>query len=736
MLLLGWMLITGNLQAQSLTVLHRDTEAPLEGVHLITEAGDTLISDATGHIPWTVPPGQQVRLEHPGFKPLVLDQELAARLHFIILMEPASIELGMVLVTAYDEHPNRSTSLQITPVTLRQLSQTGAFNLADGLASVPGISQLSTGPAISKPVIRGLYGNRVLVLFSGLRFDNQQWQDEHGLGLQDMGIDRVEVIKGPLSLLYGTEAVGGVLNIVEEEAPDQGAGAADWKGNLHSNTLGGGVEGGWKSWLTDSTWCRVRMGVQSHADYTDGDGNRVLNSRADGVQAKLSYGIRKKHFSSDNHYYGSYNRFGFIFADLPYRMETDERWSRGYSGPHHMVMLHSLSSVNKFDLHASTLRINAGVQSNYRAEDEGGGELSLQMHLATFQYALKWNKPITEKWLFILANNSSWEVNTNLGRRKIVPDALMAEASSSGYIRYMEQHWLVEAGIGGGSRQITTLLTPTVNSDEKDIDPFSQLRLFGNMMLGFSWMPDAMQELKLDVATGVRAPNLAELSSNGLHEGTYTYELGDPELLNERNIQADAGYHLHTDVLDLELAAFVNHFSGYIYLQPADYEWFGFPVAEFVQAPALLYGGEAGISKAWQQWTFGLSGQMLVGRLDDGTYLPYMPANAVEPSIRYESRSAGAFRFFGSVKDRYVFAQELINPAETNTPGYHLVQASAGLSRVKGETGWELQLVANNLLDVLYYDHMSRLKYYDIYNMGRDVSLQFIYHLYKTNKNN
>ena len=124
--------------------------------------------------------------------------------------------LKEVVVSGIRASTVNETSLNIQPFSVLKMKQTGALNISDALSKLPGISQLNTGPAISKPVIRGLYGNRVLAVLSGLKFDNQQWQDEHGLGLTDVGIDRVEVIKGPASLLYGSEAMGGILNIIEE----------------------------------------------------------------------------------------------------------------------------------------------------------------------------------------------------------------------------------------------------------------------------------------------------------------------------------------------------------------------------------------------------------------------------------------------------------------------------------------------------------------------------------------
>ena len=98
---------------------------------------------------------------------------------------------------------SNETALNLSNISVSQMRANGAFNISDALSAIPGINQVSTGVAISKPVIRGLYGNRIQTVFSGLRFDNQQWQDEHGLGIADIGIDRVEIIKGPASSFFG-----------------------------------------------------------------------------------------------------------------------------------------------------------------------------------------------------------------------------------------------------------------------------------------------------------------------------------------------------------------------------------------------------------------------------------------------------------------------------------------------------------------------------------------------------
>src|SRR5207244_717200 len=155
--------------------------------------------------------------------------------------------LKEVVVSGIRSSAANETSINIRSLSVQKMRQSGALNISDALSKLPGISQLNTGPAISKPVIRGLYGNRILAVLSGLKFNNQQWQDEHGLGLSDIGIDRVEIIKGPASLLYGSEAIGGILNIIEEKPSEPGKKTGDMNIGLFSNTYGLSVDAGIKN---------------------------------------------------------------------------------------------------------------------------------------------------------------------------------------------------------------------------------------------------------------------------------------------------------------------------------------------------------------------------------------------------------------------------------------------------------------------------------------------------------
>ena len=400
-----------------------------------------------------------------------------------------SIDLEEIIVTSYRAESLAETSLNITSLKIDSLTRYGNFNLTDLMARTPGVNMLSTGVAIAKPVIRGLYGNRVLMLISGLKFDNQQWQEEHGLGLSDVGLSKVELIKGPMSVLYGTEAMGGIINLIEEDKAKAGTKERDYSMKLNSNTAGGQLQYGYKV-NYGQKWFRLRFGIENNADYSDGNNNRVLNSRFDGYQAKMTYGFTKKRWTSTNNYMGTFNRYGFIFNDVYSFIDADARYSRRLNiNPCHLVLLNILSSENKFQLKdSSKLYLNFGVQSNERMENEGGGAISLNMHLLTIQYLLKWEKTLNENNKLILSNLGSFENNTNYGSRKIVPDANLQESNISAYLETNYREKIIfENGIGIGEKVIQTLLTPTVNTPQKDIHPFTKISPYYNLYTGMTY---------------------------------------------------------------------------------------------------------------------------------------------------------------------------------------------------------------------------------------------------------
>ena len=618
----------------------------------------------------------------------------------------------------------KETSFNIQSLSIGKIRQSGALNISDALSKLPGISQLTTGPAISKPVVRGLYGNRVLAVLSGLKFDNQQWQDEHGLGLNDVGIDRIELIKGPASLLYGSEAIGGILNIIEEVSNRPGEKNGEVNVGLFSNTYGLSVDGGIRSGSEKKNWS-VRAGLNSNADYSDGDNNRIQNSRFTGYYLKGSYGFIKNKWTSVNHFMSSLDNFGFITGDNSNSFLYDGRWSRSMKGPHHTVFVNVLSSQNKINLKKSSLDVNLGFQSNLRLEDEGDNHISLNMLLSTFLWHIMWSKQLNSTTELVLSNNSQFENNTNYGSRIIIPDANMIESGFSGFIKSKTGELVLETGIGISLRNIHTFETPGVNTPDKSIAPFNKTLPSVNGSVGLAWNPNNSWNLKTNIGTGFRSGNLAELSSDGLHEGTLRYEIGDPNLKIEQNINSEVSINYSSRYFQISVAAYLNHFLNYIYLAPTGTQYLGFDVFRYKQFDVNLYGSESMLAvnfPFYERLRFETNFSVVTGRLSDGTYLPFIPPAkwTQQLQFRFENGKRLSNVSFFVISEEH-FVQD--HPAEFETPtdAYWLLNAGIhGNWQTKSRT-LVFSVTGNNLFNRNYYDHLSRFKEYGIHNIGRNI---------------
>jgi len=635
-----------------------------------------------------------------------------------------------IVVTGFQPDDTRHTSLNIESYSLIKLSEKSPFNLSDALAKLPGISQISTGNAIAKPVIRGLYGNRILVLLSGSRFDNQQWQDEHGLGLSQIGIDRVEVIKGPASLLYGSDALGGVINIVEEKPTILGK-KLDIGSTFYSNSLGNLSDIGYSN-KGAKYWYRFRVGAEGHSDYNDGGNRRVLNSRNSGYYAKVGFGFKKAKWEQENAYNFSYNQYGFILEELNTFFSPDARWTRNMNGPHHIVLLNIVTSQNTFYLKKSLLKFNLGFQSNSRREDEGGGQISLNMHLISVLQNLKWEKDLSPSLLLVLNQQITYENNTNYGGRIIIPDANLFEGNFSGYVKWHQKKVIFESGIGVNNKTVQTFVTRMLNSPGAVVQPFVKNRTTANGMLGLTFNPFDHLTLKANMASGFRSPNLAELSSNGLHEGVYRYEIGDPNLKLEQNINADISAEWNENEWFFGASTYYNRFFNYVYLSPTAEKFYGFPVFRYKQYNATLYGAELCMTAKpadWRgfQWKQGIN--LTKGILDNGNRLPFIPAYKINTSFRYERQwSTKKVRSF-FVEPEIIYVCKQSHPAqfETATPAYLLVHFYAGITLAAKKGNWNIGFNVLNLTNQQYFDHLSRLKYYGLYNQG----INFVFSLRK-----
>ncbi|MFM2225088.1 MAG: hypothetical protein RJA07_1290 [Bacteroidota bacterium] len=632
-----------------------------------------------------------------------------------------------------------TTSNNAVVLSKENIANSGAISLSDAVAKLPGISQLTTGAGISKPVIRGLYGNRVQINVMSLRFDNQQWQDEHGMGLTDMGVNTLEIIKGPASLTYGSDALGGVINITDESWAAMNHKEQEIKTKLLSNTLGVGLEYGIKKTTENKSW-KLRIGAENNADYSSANNTRVLNSRFDNYSIKASENKYRRGWEMNTNFYAGVNRFGFVFDSLS-RKTIDNRISRTYDGPHHRVFFGLLSSINTKQINEkNTAIIKAGIISNLRQEQEGGNRISLNMLLNTYSLSAQINRRMQSHANLIYGVSSFYQTNKNLGSRIIVPDAHTLESSAFAvFKKYFSNYQnYVEAGLRYDVRSITTLFSDSILNNGMPAFTKTKGSLNGSVATNI-WAIKKIILVQANVGSGYRSGNLAELSSNGLHEGTSRWEVGNPDLKIEQNINSEIGLRIFTINkyvkqnnklnLDFSINAFHNQFYNYIYLAPTPHQYYGFTIYNYVQSNATLQGSEIIMNAMLnnithqQQLFFKSEFSYLQAKKADGTYLPFIPASKFYNEIKLTSH-VNQFVLLGITN---VLAQNKPAVFETATPAYYTINAAIGKEWKKdgSQKIYSLSITGTNLTDTKYFDHLSRFKYYGIYNIGRNIMVNF-----------
>jgi iron complex outermembrane receptor protein len=637
-----------------------------------------------------------------------------------IMLEESIFEMDEVIVsTAFNKMQSQNV-MKVEHESIKSLQRKGTATLIEGLATIPGVSQVSTGTSIGKPVIRGLSGNRVLVYSQGVRMENQQFGDEHGLGLNDAGVESVEVIKGPASLLYGSDALGGVLYFNPEKFADANTFKTNFSQKLFSNTLGTNSSLGLKT-STDNWKFLVRGTYNTHSDYRISGGDRVTNTRYNETDFKTAIGYSDSNFSSVLRY--NYNN---LDLGIPEDGIGDQTSSKNTGFPRQGVFnqLFSLNSI--FYFKDSKLDVDLGYIANDRSEFADSDVAGLHMKLKTVNYDAKYHLPNTGKLESIVGIQGMHQTNTNFGEEYLIPDALTNDFGVFGTVNFEWETNVLQAGLRFDNRQITTEENGTLGEEgyfkavDKSFDSF-------NASLGYKTLLMTGMTLRLNVASGFRAPNLAELTSNGIHEGTYRYEVGNSDLKTEQNVQTDLNLEYNNSHFEFFANGFYNHINNYIYTASAGTQINNNDVFEYIQNNAKLYGGEVGLHfhphpLDWLHYE--TSFETVTATKQNGDYLPLIPANNWNNTIRAEFKIKNWLQEgFASFNVNTTLNQNNVSGFETKTNGYTLVNLGLGGTVKVNKTAFDVNLNGNNLLDKSYIAHLSRLKTDGIPNIGRNVVL-------------
>lgn len=654
-----------------------------------------------------------------------------------IQLSPSAIEMDEVIVSTPFHKLQRDNVMKVEYARISDLKSTGPSTLIEGIGKIPGVGVVSTGVGIGKPVIRGLTSNRVLVYTQGIRLENQQFGAEHGLGVNEAGIESVEVIKGPASLLYGSDAMGGVLYLNPEKFTTSHNTEGDLNFNYNTNTQGISSDVGIRA-SGENLQFLARAATDNHIDYTGGDGNRVTNSRFNEKDLKVGAAYQNTTFKSEIRYNYNESKLG-----IPESIGTQST-SRTPELPFQKINSHILSSKTKIFFENTSLDVTLGYVGNFRKEfeehhhddgdadhehgEDGAEAAALDMKLNTFNYNILYQLPKWKKFETIIGAQGIHQTNTNFGEEVLIPDATTNDVGVLGTTHYhLDKNNDFQLGIRYDYRKIAGKAHGILGEEDHIAELNRNFSSF-NGAFGYKNNISEQSTARINIATGFRAPNLAELTSFGGHAGANRFEIGDSDLKNEQNIQLDLALEFKNEHIELFINGFHNSIKNYIFIAPDGTFINNREVYRYLQQDATLYGGEIGFHlhpHPYDWLHIESSYQTVFGELDKGDALPLIPAHNLTNTLRVEFYKANSWwsRSNAFVTLNSTFKKGKIGAFETVTPSYSLLDAGVGGEMDFMKKSIKVNISANNILDKSYIAHLSRLKTDGILNMGRSITL-------------
>jgi iron complex outermembrane recepter protein len=702
---------------------------PLLGATVyIADLNKGTISDENGHYQLlNIPNGKnKVQFSYVGFANRIETVELNGEsLELNISLRQTAVEADEVVVSGFYSTTQHDNAVKIEVLKLDPHAVKITPNFTEVITQVPGVDMISKGSGVSKPVIRGLSMNDILVLNNGVRFENYQYSDHHPLGINEFGIADVEVIKGPASLLYGSDAIGGVINFIKENPAPVGTMSGDYNLQLFSNTLGMtnnfGVKGASKKFFGG-----LRMGQKTNADFLQGGGAFVPNSRFNEISVKANTGYTGKIGTFKLFYDFNNQKLGLVEDEA-----IDEITERGRKNSiwYQQFNTHLIASQNKLYLDKFKLVFNAAYQSTDLIHFGEADVYEIQMRLSTLTYDARIHLPSRNDSEYIIGFQGFNQTNTNLNDRetRLLPDAVTDNYSAFGFLQHTFFRKLkLQTGVRYDYKSISTLAIglPSDTMTYRGALNKNYGSLSGSV--GATYLLTEQVMFRANFAAAYRTPNIAELTSNGQHE--LRYEIGDQNLVPENAYETDLSFHVHEDNYTFDLAGFYNIIHHYIFISPTgDTISSGIQIYRYMQANSALFGGELGLHihpKPIEWLHFKTMFASVIGKQENGDYLPFVPAHKLKFELRAEKEDVWSLKNgFIAVYTTTAFDQNKAAPDETTTSGYTLVDLSIGGSIKIQNQLMSISISANNLFDRKYIDHLSTLKEVGLFNPGRNIAL-------------
>jgi iron complex outermembrane recepter protein len=607
----------------------------------------------------------------------------------------------------------------------------------------PAVYGAEMGQGIVKPFIRGLGFSRVVTIYQSAKIENHQWGADHGLGLNDLGVGSIDIIKGPASILYGSGALGGVLLVKDDESYFN---TKDFTGNI--GTTFNSVSHGYRTHFSlgksfdNGFFVATDAAYENHADYKDGSGRLIGNSRYNNSNFRFHTGVNKKNFQ---------NKLSYTFLDQRLGIIGDEEMEEGMSMattrndrsmqlPFQKVSDHIISyrQTTQHDLWDTALSVS--YQINERKEiEEDFNEVDLGLNQSHLFFNARASHQTTKNFKNTFGVQGSFIHNQNLTEAKeiLIPDAKSNDLG----VYYMANLELGDYFLQGGLRYDVRSVTADASSqnliDYGFILPGSPesrklTRDFSGFTgsLGVSRKINQENTVKLNLSTGFRAPDLAELFSNGPHPGTNRFEQGNAEFGREQSYQMDVNWLYTSPMFRTSLALFGNSVENFIFFTDTNtINEDGLNVWGFQQTKALLYGTEMQFGyHPFKNNDLSFTATLNIVRgedVDNNRNLTFIPANNY--SFRTDFKPFKGKSTMTFLQFRMVDRQNLPGLNEEETPMYALLNAGVSHEFTIQKNQIVVGLTGNNLLNRTYVDHMSILRAFNVPHAGRNIMINAQY---------
>ncbi|MFY0672339.1 MAG: TonB-dependent receptor [Bacteroidia bacterium] len=746
-----------------ITILSQN-DAPLQGaVILFDKEKDAYSSGANGIavIPNSKAGNQHFQISYLGYQNRAIDTTLKENSRVVFHLKPSLFQLDEIMVE--EEHAKHEDSKNVVHLRKSELIKNQQISFSQSLNQIAGVQSINTGVGVSKPVIRGLSGNRIAVNQSGIRQEGQQWGQDHGLEIDVFDVEEVELIKGASALQYGSDATGGVVNILPFRLLDSGETVANIKFIGHSNNQ---LYGGSFSFGKNIKGFTVsaRYSLQQYGDYViPADSfiyngfqlpvyNNTLKNTA-GQEQNFRIGIGKK---TENQVirlsYSQYQLKGGFFSGavgIPTAFSlVDDGNNRDFDLPYQEVM-HQKATLNYVrHIGENHLSIDMGLQQNTRAEHsfpefhnlpitDDNATLGQFFELQTFTANAHYDYELKENIAQVIGASFQKQVNSIDGFDYLLPNFNLDRVGAfwlSEFERESNTKYNAALRFDYGQNQVQENVRFLFNNQNEILDSLNFEAInkqFANWSasLGFFTQASKKSIFKGNLSRSFRIPYPNESSSNGIHHGTFRHEQGNSTLAQEIGYHLDLTYLYTNTRFQFEAAGFASVYNGFIYLSPSakfSYLPEAGQIYEYVQNNAFLAGTEISYQfDISEKWELNQAAEFVYSHnLETGLALPFSPPFMLNSTIEWHTHyneHKSTIRI--SANAEYAATQNLVDRNERTTPGYLIGNLFVGGNLFAGQKNISWQLRCNNITNTAYLNHLSRYRILNLPEQGRNIIL-------------